>query len=444
MATWSLLSRRISSGCAEQAEKKQMKNTGKNNEGSCVKCGTCNSVCPVYLATGNEIHTARGKQHLGSNIEKNEVSAHYADIFSKCLLCGACLEICPRGLDTPELVIQIRSELPRFTGLSFLKYVSRQALVHPSLLSGLTRIGTAANMLLGERLPQDSGLRLRLQGFAQQAIKPPPVGYIEKLQADEPAGKAEQEGQAGPGTVFFTGCLANHLQPEIAEATQFLVAKTTGRKAEVPLAQTCCGMAALAAGRKDEARDLARKNIMAFETNNFPILTSCSSCYYQLKSYQELLADDPDWRERAARFAGRLQEFSSFFLEKLSAGSDACIPAAAVSSQKVLYHDPCHLRFKLHITKEPRQLISLLPGVELEELPNGPQCCGQGGLFQVAHPDLAHQVGEKLMDDYGKLSVETVLTACSGCLLQWQLGLAAGGKGGKAEHLAIFIARQLQ
>jgi glycolate oxidase iron-sulfur subunit len=203
-------------------------------------------------------------------------------------------------------------------------------------------------------------------------------------------------------------------------------------------------MAALAAGRIDEARDLAKKNIMVFEENDFPILTSCSSCYYQLRSYNELFEDDFEWRERAARFTERLREFSTFFLEQFSHGSKGLSPADGLSCRKVLYHDPCHLRFKLHITREPRQLINLLPDIELQELPDGPKCCGQGGLFQVAHPDLALQVRGRLMDDYGKLSAPTVLTACSGCLLQWQLGLAAGGKGGKAEHLATFIAKHLQ
>jgi glycolate oxidase iron-sulfur subunit len=321
--------------------------------------------------------------------------------------------------------------------------VSRKALVHPSLLSGLTRIGATANTLLGEWLPKDSGLRLRLQSFEQEAFKLPATGYIKKIKAGLAAGEEQQESRVEPGVSFFTGCLANHLQPEIAESTQFLLAATTGRKAAVPLEQTCCGMAALAAGRIDEARDLAKKNIMTFEGNDLPVLTSCSSCYYQLKSYNELLGEDPEWQARAARFTERLQEFSTFFLEKLSAGSDALLPAA-VSSKKVLYHDPCHLRFKLQITREPRQLIKMLPGIELLEMPNGPRCCGQGGLFQAAHPDLARQVRDRLMEDYAKLSAQTVLTACSGCLLQWQRGLAAGNKGAKAEHPAIFIAKHLQ
>ena len=421
-----------------------MKNGSKNHEGACVKCGTCNTVCPVYFATGNEIHTPRGKQHLRSRIEKAEASSHYADIFSKCLLCGACLEACPRGLDTPQLVIDVRSELSRLSGNSFLKYVSRKALVHPSLLSGLARIGTAVNMLFGEWLPQDSGLRLRLQGFAPSAFKLPAVSYIEKLKAELAASKGMRENRVESGLSFFTGCLANHLQPEIAESTQFLVAKTIGREASVPFEQTCCGMAALAAGRIEEARELAKKNIMAFEADDFPILTSCSSCYYQLKTYRELLGEDQEWRERAIRFTERLQEFSSFFLAKFAAESPALLSASDVCSQKVLYHDPCHLRFKLHITQEPRQLLSLLPGIELQELPNGAQCCGQGGLFQLAHPDLALKVRDRLMGDYAKASAQTVLTACSGCLLQLRSGLAADSESGKAEHLAIFIAKHLQ
>ena len=359
------------------------------------------------------------------------------------MLCGACLEACPRNLDTPQLVITVRSQLPGLSGLSFLKYVSRKALVHPSLLSGLTRIGTAANLLLGGWLPQDSGLRLRLQGFEQEAFKLPARGYIEKLKAELPEDKERQESEANSGMSFFAGCLANHLQPEIAESTQLLVAKTTGCKADVPLEQTCCGMAALAAGRIDEARDLARKYIMAFEANDFPILTSCSSCYFQLKTYEELFADDREWLLRARRFSARLKEFSVFFYENMADGQAAAARESS-SEHRVFYHDPCHLRHKLKITRQPRNLLKLLNGVQLQELAGGPQCCGQGGLFQVAHPELALQVRDRLLEDFSGLEVDTVVTGCSGCLLQWQIGLAARHQKIRAEHLAVFIARLLQ
>jgi len=236
---------------------------------------------------------------------------------------------------------------------------------------------------------------------------------------------------------YFTGCLANLLQPEIARSTQYLTAKVTGSEAAVPLRQTCCGMAAIASGKPDEAAELARRNIRAFEDNDLPILTSCSSCYFQLLGYRELFADDPLWQGRAARFTDRVREFSTFFLERFSQNPEAKAGTAVSPGRKVYYHDPCHLRFKLHITREPRQLLGLFPGAEPAEIPGGSKCCGHGGLFQVAHPDLARQIREKMGADIGS---GTVVTACSGCLLQWQSGLLACGSRAGAQHLAVFIA----
>jgi len=374
----------------------------------------------------------------------NEMSKHFAEIFSKCLLCGACLEVCPRGLDTPELVINVRSQLPKLSGLSFLKYVSRKALIHPSLLSNLTRFGAAANSMLGGLLPQDSGLRLRLQGFDKKIFKLPASGYIEKLKTGSGTAAAQHNNSTAVGIGFFTGCLANHLQPEIAESTQLMLEKISGSRADVPFAQTCCGMAALAAGRTDEARELARKNIMAFEANDFPILTSCSSCYYQLKSYNELFESEPEWQQRAQRFSDRLLEFSTYFLEEFPVLSGNLILPGTASAKQVFYHDPCHLRFTLKITEEPRKLLRQIPNLELQELPGGARCCGQGGLFQVAHPELAREIQTKLIKEFSSLTARTVITGCSGCLLQWQHGLTGDLGRYKAEHLAVFIARHLR
>jgi len=418
-----------------------MKDSSKNKEEFCVKCGTCNTVCPVYLATGNEIHSPRGKQHLFTRLQKGQWSTHYADIFSKCLLCGACLEVCPRSLDTPQLVVAVRSQLPKISGISFLKYVSRKALVHPSLFSGLTRAGSAANTLLGELLPEESGLRLWLAGFSGKGLHLPPESYMAGIRSGAAAEEGlHHSGQSQAEVNYFTGCLANLLQPEIAESTQYLLTRATGSKANVPSAQTCCGMAAIASGRKEEAVELAKRNIKAFENNELPILTSCSSCYFHLIGYKELFADDPQWQERAGRFAERLREFSTFFLEKFSENrEEVCLIKA--SGKKIFYHDPCHLRFKLHITEEPRRLLKLFPGISLQESPDGPNCCGHGGLFQIAHPGLAQQIWEKTMAD---CVADTVVTGCSGCLLQWQTGLGAAGSNIQAMHLAVFIACLMQ
>ena len=422
-----------------------MKNQAPTDENGCVKCGTCNTVCPVFRVTGHEAHGARGKHHLKTHLQEADRSPLFADIFSKCLLCGACVEACPRGLDTPQMVITARGELPRLAGLSFIKYVSRKALIHPALIGGLTRVGSVAKKLLSEHLPPESGLRLRLLSFDPDILRLPGKSYLDSLPNTDGEKDKTADSETGQQPInYFVGCFANHLQPEIAEKTALLVSRIGKGEPVVPKDQTCCGMAALAAGKNDEARALAKKNIEAYEENDLPILTSCSSCYFQLMTYEELFADDPEWHQRARLFSARLVEFSSFFNKNLPGELKFISTKESATEQKVFYHDPCHLRFQLKIIREPRKLLQLFKGVKLQELSGGPQCCGQGGLFQVAHPELALQVRDRLLEDFSSLAVDTVVTGCSGCLLQWQIGLAAKHKKIQAEHLAVFIARLLQ
>jgi glycolate oxidase iron-sulfur subunit len=421
-----------------------MKRDAPTDERTCVKCGTCNTVCPVFQVTGHEAHGARGKQHLKSSLSEAERSPIFADIFSKCLLCGACLEACPCDLDTPKLLIETRGELPRLSGLSFINFISRKSLLHPHLIAGLSRVGSAANRLLADYLPQQSGLRLRLLSFDEDVLQLPDRSFLETLQHVDKKGETLDSEIKEQAINYFTGCFANHLQPEIAEKTSYLVSRVSGAEPLTPPEQTCCGMAALAAGKIEESRDLAKKNIQAYEDNELPILVSCSSCYFQLMSYEELFEGDTIWQERASRFAARLREFSTYFHKELSGSLEQSGPAEKDTKQRIFYHDPCHLRFKLQVTEEPRRLLKLFKEVDLQELPNGPQCCGQGGLFQVAYPDLAMQVQERLVEGFSSLSAAIVVTGCSGCLMQWQLGLAAGKKSAKAQHLAIFIAKLLQ
>jgi glycolate oxidase iron-sulfur subunit len=420
-----------------------MKNQAPTDENGCVKCGTCNTVCPVFRVTGHEAHGARGKHHLKTHLQEADRSPLFADIFSKCLLCGACVEACPRGLDTPQMVIAARGEMPRLGGLSFIKYVSCKALIHPSLIAGLTRIGSAAKKLLSGHLPPESGLRLRLLSFDPDILQLPGKSYLDQV-PDTDKEKVYDAGTGKQSINYFVGCFANHLQPEIAEKTALLVSRIGKGEPVVTKDQTCCGMAALAAGKSDEARGLAKKNIEAYAGSDLPILTSCSSCYFQLMTYEELFADDPEWHQRARLFSARLVEFSSFFNKNLADGLKFISTKESATEQKVFYHDPCHLRFQLKIIREPRKLLQLFKGVKLQELSGGPQCCGQGGLFQVAHPELALQVRDRLLEDFSSLAVDKVVTGCSGCLLQWQIGLAAKHKKIQAEHLAVFIARLLQ
>ncbi len=401
----------------------------------CAKCGACTALCPVYQATGRETLTARGRLHLLSKMtgDKGKPDPELAEIFSKCLLCGACRKTCPRGLDIPAIIMKARAELPQVSGFSsFKKYLLRQALARPQLLTALAK--TAGPLGLLPELPEESGFRLTLAA---------PLGPLDLPDSE----LSPPESGTGPRTtrtaLYFSGCLTQYLAPAIGLAAEALLARLCGFRLLAPEHQSCCGLAARAAGDPEQAKDLARRTIALFdsdEVRDLPVFTTCASCYAGLKGYPALLADDPEWRDRSQAFSDRVREFSSFIIKhrlNQAAGFRSDLPA-----RTVVYHDPCHLRFA-GITAPPRDLIRQTPGLTLLELPHGPQCCGQGGLFKLAHPDLSQVIRQRLVDDFLATEADLVVSTCSGCLLQWQEGLAAAGSKARATHLALLLAQRL-
>ncbi len=400
-----------------------------------MKCGACTVVCPVFQVTGSETYTARGRHHLLKVLTESDRTSAYGEILSKCLLCGACKDACSRGLDTPQLVISSRIGFSKLTGSSFLKHISNKALVQPTLFSGLVKAAQAGEHLLA-MLPKNSGLRMRLAFFRDSDLQLPEKGYIESLDSNSEATQAANDNKV---CSYFVGCYANHMKVEVAQATDKLVSYTTGSRPFAPRDQACCGLPAHGAGDADMARRLAEQNISAFEITNTPILVSCDSCYSHLNKYPELFEEGSKWQKRAHDFVKRLQEFSNYFDKVLAEQNVEVVEQNKSGRRRIFYHDPCHLRFGNEFTEASRRLLSKFPSVQLIELPGGPQCCGQGGLFQLAHPDLSIKIRDHLLDEFLKLPVDTVTTSCSGCLLQWRQGLASCGKSVEVKHLAELL-----
>jgi len=393
----------------------------------CAKCGACTVVCPVFLATGRESLSARGRLHLLEHLDPAQASDAYAEILSQCLLCGACRSVCSRGIDPPARFIAGRERLKKTAGCQvLLRTITRKALSNPALLATIASLGRP----LLDLLPADSGLRLRL-GLPQEGPAASPA------LPETPARKS-----APPTLAYFPGCYATHLHREIGGATERIAARFTGAPPLLPKQQCCCGLAAENGGDISTARRLARQNILAFSGNTLPILTSCASCYSQLHRYPELLADEPEWREKAQAFAERLVEFSTFVTQAMEA-DPAFRFAAPAKTRTVVYHDPCHLRFHAKITGPPRKILGAIPDLHLTELANGPQCCGQGGLFHLAQPELAEKIRGSLLNQLEQAAPDLVTTTCSGCLIHIQQGLGHDPGQPDIRHLAILLAELL-
>ncbi len=133
----------------------------------------------------------------------------------------------------------------------------------------------------------------------------------------------------------MAGCIANISFARLNEATVRVLQKN-GCEVVVPAAQTCCGALHVHAGIRDEARNLAKKNIDAvFAAGHFDaIITNAAGCGSTLKEYDELLPHDPD----AHRFS-RLMKDVTEFLASIELNTSNMSPVKAT----VTYQDSCHL-----------------------------------------------------------------------------------------------------
>jgi len=392
---------------------------------SCAKCGACAVVCPVFRVSGKESHTARGKLHLIETLGLAESSKVFVDIFSACLLCGACSAVCSRKIDITKELVAARNTFSSLAGPhAYEKYITRKLLDYPGGLTGFRVLGRTGEKLLGDRLPGNSGLRKRLALFRGEF----PVEAFE-----------EQPRQVAPDAkrlTWFPGCASRYLFPEILASCRSLLADVSV-SLDIPEGLSCCGLADWAAGDREGAENNSLKNIEALEATEGAILVSCASCFAHLKKYPDLFAENTDLRIRAERVAARVVELSDF-LEGL--GEQKQYKDDEKSRQlRVFYHDPCHMRHEPATTDKAREQLQRVPGIQIVELADGPRCCGQGGLFNVAHPEISANIIDQLVQDVLALGPDVVTSTCSGCLMQWKQGLAAAGSKVQVLHLAQLL-----
>jgi glycolate oxidase iron-sulfur subunit len=402
----------------------------------CAKCGACTVVCPVYKASGGkDCYSARGKNHLLEVYGREGVSKSFKDIFAKCLLCGACNNVCPRGLDITGMVMETRESFGQLYGsFGSVKYAARRVLEKPELLHGARFFGNIATNLFLDMLPMENGLRLKLAMFD---------GNLDKLMPTRVKGSIMRAENYGlEPLIYFPGCSSSYLYPTSTEAVRELVEKF-GYFLKIPDGLGCCGLALEAAGDADASVRAAKRNIEALEAVSGSILVTCGSCWAHLKNYERIFADDQQWLPRAQAIKERLVEISQFLLPQVK--EQCAWPRNEKGCDlKVFYHDPCHLRNENNVTREPRELLQYCREVELLELEDGPQCCGQGGLFHLGAPKLSAIIRDDLAHKVLAMRPDVITTTCSGCYMQWRTALAAAGSKVRLLFLPELLNERLQ
>jgi glycolate oxidase iron-sulfur subunit len=399
----------------------------------CVHCGFCLPHCPTYRSWGEEMDSPRGRIDLMRGLRAGTlaltpvVAAH----FDRCLGCMACMPACPSGVRYDTLIertrAQVEREVPRALDDRLHRALVFALFPYPARLR-------AALLLLWlyvrtglQGLVRRSGLLRRLPArWAQLDALLPDVGW-RQLASWLPAQVAAQ-GPPRARVGLIAGCVQRVCFPQVNHAT-LRVLSAEGCEVQVPPGQGCCGALSLHSGRDQEARAFARALIERFEDAPLDfVVVNAAGCGSHLKGYGALFAGEPAWAARAQAFAAKVRDISELLVTLGPVAMRHPLPA------RVAYHDACHLAHAQGIRRQPRALLQAIPGLELLEIPDGEQCCGSAGTYNLMQPEAADEIGERKVTNLLATRPAMLATANPGCVLQIRKILRARGIDLPAAH----------
>jgi len=412
----------------------------------CVRCGLCLPSCPTYVETLVETSGPRGRIALIKAVSEERLdllSPGFVHQMSECLDCRACAAVCPSGVEYGRILEPARSQIVRAQSpaRSWRDRLGRAVLVG-MLFSHLGLMRAAARLLQFYRwsglqsLVRRTGVlrSLGLQDLEALAPRTSARFFVPRDQRFVPIGRRR-------ATAFLhAGCVMHVTFAEWNEATA-RVLSAAGVETIVPRGQGCCGAITIHAGEMGRGRELAKRNIAAFERSGADVyVINAAGCGSALKEYGHLLHDDPAWADRAIAFSAKVRDVLEY-LDEIGLPDGALGPLHGV----VTYQDACHLAHAQRITAAPRRLLAAIPGLQLREMDESSLCCGSAGIYNVTQPEMSQRLQRRKVDRVLAVAPEIVATANPGCALQLRNGLdRAGAERVAVVHVVELLDRSLQ
>lgn len=232
---------------------------------------------------------------------------------------------------------------------------------------------------------------------------------------------------------LFIPCFVDQLYPQTA-FNMIKVLEKAGCKVSYNTDQTCCGQPAFNAGYWEEAKSVCGKFIKDFRGTD-PIVAPSASCTGFLRNYYDKLFDNSSMHHEVQELKKRTFELSEFLVNVLHLDElGASLPG------KATYHDSCAGLRECGIKKEPRQLLSKVKGLYLEELNDAETCCGFGGSFAVKFESISVAMGEQKLDNALATKADYLISTDLSCLMHLQGIINQKGYAIKTMHIADVLA----
>jgi len=379
----------------------------------CVMCGMCVPHCPTYALSQNEADGPRGRIALLLGVAQGrlELDARAIEHLDGCLSCRACEQVCPSKVPYGELMDAGRAHIATVAPARghWMRVARDQVLLRPArlaLLGGLTRLMQTLRL---DRLPMPSGLKrlTRLAPPLTPAFRP-----FENYPVDTPRGRVG----------LFIGCMGSVFEAENLRAA-ISVLNAWGYEVRVPLKQGCCGAMHQHGGDPQRGKIMAQGVAQEFHGLDAVVGVS-SGCMAQLKEHAGM----------------NVFELSDFLLRP----PPASLPAMQPLERRVAVHLPCTQRNNLRTGNTALQLLRLIPGLDVVELPGNEGCCGAAGTHMLTHPAQADALRTPKIEAFHALGAAHMVSTNIGCAMHLGGGLRETEATAEVIHPVRLLAEALR
>ena len=429
----------------------------------CNGCGGCRkdapTMCPTFLATGEEVMSTRGRANVIRKIlqwrenghdllESEELDA----ALSNCLSCKGCTPECPSNVNLALLKAELLYAAIRKRGLS----LRERILSRPDLLGEIgCTVPRLANVALNfgplrTLIERTIGLSAKrsLPKYANERFDRWFNRRSSRAESRDPEAEALRKLPRDPSTslrsarddvILWDDTFIRYNESHIGIAA-VKVLEALGLHVSLVRGRKCCGRPAFSQGNLDLAAKFAHYNVSQLSTNASPARTNSQLPIVFLEpSCYSMFAED--YRELKIPGAESIAQ-RSFLFEKFVDDLLEREPERARFRQhkeSVAIHAHCHAKSILNPGFMAR-LVEKLPGRKAKVLDTG--CCGMAGAFgmMAAKRELSLQVAAPMLE---KIRAEgnDVTVVASGTSCRHQISELSELR---PKHMAELLAEALQ
>ena len=356
---------------------------------SCSQCGNCVGECDQFYGRGWESQSPRGKWYwLREFMEgREDWTQEMVDTFLVCTTCELCNLRCSESLPIEPSWMKLRGKLIE----------DQKKMTFPPFEMMAEALSTQGNIWAGYR-------KNRLEWFPEDLL--------------------EKHGPGNKGkNVYFTGCTASYVEHDIGIATVRLLDAAGVDFVHVGNNENCCGTPMLVAGKWELFAETMKKNIALVKAAGADtVISSCPAC-------------DMMWRSVYAEWSKKLGipydlkalHYSEVVSDKIKKG-EFSFPDNGKGTEKITWHDSCHMGRVSGVYEPPRDLIKANPNAEFVEMASNRDCgkCCGSVLTLIKEPPVAAEIGKNRLDEAVEIGADKVLALCPCC--EFQLRVSADKK----------------